>query len=158
MKNYLNAEERNSNVFLLLLYEITESYLERKDNFSDEEIKWLKSINMSLYEYVQALRKRVGQKEIDRIVREASTSKPVIKPRSDKGESQYLVDKDTLEEICRFAVETHCFGCNREDYQNCPLCRFMDRAGMGSLAEQPGKCTYWYPAEDDKHEEDLLCV
>ena len=147
MKNYLNAEERNTNVLFILICDIVCFYLERKENFSDEEIKWLESARMSLLEYLTALRNRVGDKEATRLVREAETSKPVIKPRGDKSDKMYLVDKDTLEEICRMVVEAYCFGCEKEDYQNCPLCRFMDRVGMGSNDEQPNKCTYWYPKE-----------
>lgn len=147
MKEYLNSEERNTNVLFILVCDIICVYLEREGIYSDEEVKWLKSAQMSLLEYLTALRGRVGDKEATRLVREAETSKPVIKPRRDKSDSMYLVDKDILEEICRYAVEANCFGCECEDYQNCLLCRFMDRAGMGSVNEQKGKCTYWYSKE-----------
>lgn len=147
MKTYLNSEERNTNVLFYLVCDIIIYYLERKENFSQDEVKWLESTRVSLLEYLNALNQRIGEKEAYRLMREANNSKPVIKPRGDKCEGQYLIDKNTLEEICRLAVESHCFGCVREDYQNCPLCRFMDRAGMGSSDEQPNKCTYWYPKE-----------
>ena len=147
MKTYLNSEERNTNVLFCLVCDIVCYYLERKENFSDEEIKWLESTRTSLLEYLRALGKRIGEKEATRILREAETSKPVLKPRGDKCDGQFIVDKNTLEEICRMAVETHCFGCAKEDYQNCELCRFMDRVGMGSNEEKEGKCTYWYPKE-----------
>lgn len=147
MKNYLSGDERNVNVLLGLVYLTIEVYLQHKENFSDDEVKWLESTHTSLEEYMVALKNRVGDKEITRILRMVDTSKPVIKPRGDKSDNMYLVDKDTLEEIYRYAVEAYCFGCERQDFENCPLCRFMDRAGIGNSKEEPNKCTYWYAKE-----------
>ena len=45
MKTYLNSEERRQNTFFAIVYGMIDGYLERKDNFSTEEIKWLKSIS-----------------------------------------------------------------------------------------------------------------
>ena len=148
LKNYLNSEERIQNVFIAIVYGIIDVYLENSDNYSDKEIKCLENAHRSLYEYIQALGDRVGNRELERIYRQSKENKPVLRPRSDSCNGQFIVDKDAIEEICRMVVEAYCFGCTREDYQNCALCRFMDKVGMGSNEEQEGKCTYWYPADE----------
>lgn len=148
MKNYLNSDERMQNVFIAVVYGIISVYLENRSNYTTEEIKWLESAYMSLHEYIQALGNRVGDKELYRIHTMSQEYKPILRPRSDKCDGQFIVDKNSIEEICRLAVETHCFGCQREDYQNCELCRFMDKIGMGVNEEQAGKCSYYYEKED----------
>lgn len=143
LKTYLNSEERRQNTFFAIVYGMIDGYLERKDNFSAEEVKWLESTHTSLFEYIGALGKRVGQDELMRIYREARDNKAELKPRNYDG--QYIVDKNALEEICRMAVETHCFGCKKERWQDCDLYKFMDKCGMGNSDEKDGKCTFWYP-------------
>jgi hypothetical protein len=147
MKNYLNSDERMQNVFIAVVYGIITVYLENKSNYTAEEIKWLESASMSLYEYIQALGDRVGDKELFRIHKMSKEYKTILRPRSDKCDGQFIVDKNAIEEVCRMAVEAYCFGCERVDYQNCPLCQFMDKIGMGVNEEQEGKCTYWYQKE-----------
>lgn len=149
MKTYLNSAERRQNTFFAIVYGMIDGYLEREDNFSKEEVKWLKSAHLSLLEYIQALGKRVGQDELMRIYREARDNRAELKPASYDG--QFIVDKNALEEICRMAVETHCFGCEKERWQECELYKFMEKCGMGCTNEQEGKCTYWYePLEEGK--------
>lgn len=143
MKTYLNSEERRQNTFFAIVYGMIDGYLEHKENFSKEEVKWLESTHTSFFEYIGALGKRVGQEELMRIYREARDNRAELKPRTYEG--QLIVDKDALEEICRMAVETHCFGCAQERWQDCELYKFMDKCGMGNSNEQDGKCTFWYP-------------
>ena len=143
LKTYLNSNERRQNTFFAIVYGMIDAYLEYKDNFSEDEIKWLESTHTSLNEYIQALGKRVGQDELMRIYREARDNRVELKPVHYDG--QYIVDKNALEEICRMAVETHCFGCKKEKWQQCELYKFMDKCGMGSSEEPEGKCVFWYP-------------
>lgn len=142
MKTYLSSAERRSNTFFAIVYGMIEVYLEHQDNFSEEEIKWLKSAHTSLYEYIGALGKRVGQDELMRIYREARDNHAELKPVHYDG--QYIVDKNALEEICRMAVEANCFGCTKEQWQKCELYQFMDKCGMGNNEEKEGKCVFWY--------------
>lgn len=58
-----------------------------------------------------------------------------------------VVDKDCLEEVCRMAVETHCFGCKNGDYHNCHLRRCMDDMGVGSINDSKGDCEFLFKEE-----------
>lgn len=147
MKTYLSSTERRSNTFFCIVYGMIDGYLEHEDNFSKEEVKWLKSAHLSLFEYIRGLGKRVGQDELMRIYREARDNQAELKPVNYDG--QFIVDKNALEEICRMVVEAYCFGCARTDWRNCELYKFMDKCGMGNVSEEEGKCTYWYPAEEE---------
>ena len=148
MKTYLNSEERRQNTFFAIVYGMIDGYLEHKENFTEKEVKWLTSTHTSLFEYIQALGERVGQDELMRIYREARDNKAELKPKFYEG--QYIVDKNALEEICRMAVETHCFGCKIEKWEQCELYQFMDKCGMGNTGEEAGKCTFWYPEIEEE--------
>ena len=143
MKTYLSHEERQLVTYFAICYGAIDTYIEeRRKNLSKEEITTLKYSRTYLKKYIQAMVKRVGAAEGDRIYRLARDSQVEIRPRNYEG--QLIVDKDVMEEVARMALEHHCFGCTRTDWNNCGLCKFMDTLGIGSTNDTEGKCEFWY--------------
>lgn len=142
MKNYLNQEERRVATYICIVYGLIETLFENKKNISKEELTALKYADTYLDKYIQALIRRVGPVEGDRIYREAMNNKVELVPKNYDG--QLVVDKNALEEVARMAVETHCFGCKRDDWRNCELYRCMDKLKMGRVCDEPGKCEFYY--------------
>ena len=150
MKDYLNGEERQQAMFFLIAHGITTGVMvENGKNMSKEEIKCLKFVATYLDKFLEAVRERVGDKELIRVARESKDYTAVLKPRNFDG--LYTIDKNALEEIARMAVEANCFGCNKEDWHNCELYKYMHKAGMGKADEIPGKCDFYYE-KGDKNE------
>lgn len=145
MKTYLNREERRIATYICIVYGLIDTLLKNKDNISKEEVTALKYTNTYLEKYINGLIKRVGAEEGRRIYKEANDNVVELKPRSYDG--QYIVDKDSLEEIARMAVETHCFGCKKEDWRNCMLYKWMNKVGMGRVTDDEEKCEFFYEEE-----------
>lgn len=144
MKTYLNHAERQLASFFAICYGMIDSALEEwGDNISKEETTALKYSHTHLKKFIQALIKRVGANEGDRIYKVARDNKVELKPKN-YDDGQLIVDKDSMEEVARMAVETHCFGCNRVDWRNCELCKFMDKLGIESLNDTKGQCEFRY--------------
>ena len=144
MKTYLNHAERQIASYFAITYGLIDATLEEQSkNISKEEKTALKYAHTYLEKYIQALIKRVGINEGDRIYKTARDNKVELKPKS-YDDGQLSGDKDCMEEIARMAVETHCFGCNRVDWRNCELCKFMDRLGIESLNDTKGQCEFRY--------------
>ena len=143
MKTYLNHEERQISTLFAIVYGLIDKTIrERGDNMSDKEKTALKYAHTYMKKYIIALVERVGDIEGDRIYRLANSSEVEIKPRNYDG--QLIVDKDVMEEVARMALEQHCFGCNRVDWHNCGLCKFMEGLGITSTNDTKGKCEFWY--------------
>lgn len=144
MKTYLNHAERQLASFFAICYGLIDSALEEwGDNISKEERTSLRYSRTHLKNYIQALIKRVGINEGDRIYKIARDNKVELKPKS-YDDGQLVVDKDAMEQIAGMAVEANCFGCNRVDWRNCELCKFMDRLGIESLNDTKGQCEFRY--------------
>ncbi len=143
MKTYLSHDERQVCTYFSICYGMIDAQIERfGNNMSPEERTALKYAHTYLKKYIQALVKRVGQHEGERIYRLARDNQVEMKPKSYEG--QLIVDKDVMEEVARMALEANCFGCERKDWQNCGLCKFMDTLGVGSTNDTEGKCEFWY--------------
>ena len=142
MKTYLNREERRIATYICIVYGLIDTIFKFKDNISKQEVKALKYVNTYLEKYIDALIKRVGGEEGERIYKEARDNVVELKPRNYDG--QLLVDKDSMEEVARYAVEGKCFGCERNDWRNCELCKFMHKLGMGRIEDDETKCEFWY--------------
>ena len=143
MKTYLSHDERQVVTYFAICYGAIDTYLEeRSKNISKEEVTALKYSRTYLRKYIQALVKRVGEVEGDRIYRMSRDSQIELRPKHYEG--QLIVDKDVMEEVARMALEANCFGCERKDWQNCGLCKFMDTLGVGSTNDTEGKCEFWY--------------
>lgn len=147
MKGYLNSEERQQAMYMFISHGIFSGILaESGKNMSKEERTNIKYIVTYIGKYFDALRERVGQKEIMRICKEGEGNTVVIKPKRYDG--MYTIDKNALEEIARMAVEANCFGCNREDFHECELHNYMKKAGMGSVGDSNGgRCDFYYEKE-----------
>ena len=143
MKTYLSHDERQIATYFAIVYGLIETQLEEHGkNISKEEKTSLKYAHTYLQKYIQALVKRVGIKEGDRIYRLARDSKVEINPKNYDG--QFIVDKESLEYTCAIAVEAKCFGCEREDWYNCGLYNCQKKMGVGSVNDTKGKCEFWY--------------
>jgi len=143
MKNYLSRDERQIATYVCIMYGLIDTIFKYKDNISKEEVTNLKYANTYLAKYIDALIKRVGAAEGDRIYRQARDNVVDLKPRNYDG--QYIVDKDSLEEVCRMAVEKHCFGCKRQGWHNCGLYKCMDKMGVGRVNDDNnGRCEFYY--------------
>lgn len=159
MKNYLNQDERKKNMLICVMFAIVEEFIER-NNGTKEEITNLKYAHTYLQKYIKELIKRVGAKEGNRIWRESKESYVKVVPKVHHDEGQQVVDKDCMEGIAEKCLEAYCFGCNRNDWQNCELCRYMKRLGIETIYGVDGKCMYWYPKggfKEELTEEDLEC-
>ena len=156
MKNYLNGEERRIAVGIMCVYGVISVILERTNALSKDEIKFLKYINTYIDKYIQALEDRVGKQEIQRIYNEAINSRIEVKPKSYEG--QFIVDKDSLEEVARMAVEANCFGCKRKDWHNCGLYKCMHKVGIGNVDEDYDGCEYYYPVADETKKEEAMAI
>lgn len=148
MKTYLNGDERRVATCILSVYGVMDKVIERANIISKEEVKCLKYASTYIVKYMEALRERVGQEEVVRIYDEALKSKLDLK--YDGCEGFLSVDKDSLEEVCRIAVEEKCFGCTRKDWRDCGLYKCMHRAGMGKVDDDYNGCEFHY----DKKEEE----
>ena len=147
MKTYLNGEERQQALYLYISHSLIRGILEvNKKNMSKKEMTALKYITTYIKKYFDALVERVGEKELQRIDRDSEEYTIVTKPK--KYDGYYTIDKNGLEEIARYAVEEKCFGCQKEDWHECELYRYMKRAGMGKVNEVPGKCEFYYEKEN----------
>lgn len=144
MKNYLNQEERKKNTLICVMFAIVEEFIERA-NGSKEEITNLKYAHTYLEKYIKALIKRVGYEEGGRIWREARDSYVQIKPKVHEEEGYQLVDKECMEGIAEKCLTAYCFGCKREDWRNCELCKYMKRLGIETIYGFEDRCMYWYP-------------
>jgi len=143
MKTYLSHDERQICTYFAICYGMVDTYVnEWGKNLSQEEITALKYSRTYLSKYIRALVDRVGDIEGDRIYRLAGSSQVEIKPKNYDG--KLIVDKNDMEEVARMALEANCFGCNRTDWHNCGLCRFMERLGISSTNDTKGKCEFWY--------------
>ena len=145
MKTYLNREERRIATYICIVYGLIDTIFEFKENISKEEITALKYSNTYLQKYIEALIKRVGAEEGMRIYKEARDNVVELKPKNYDG--QLIVDKDSMEEVCRMAVEAHCFGCDRVDWRNCELYKCMNKIGVGRVSDEEGKCEFYYEEE-----------
>lgn len=143
MKNYLNQEERKKNTLICVMFAIVEEFIERA-NGSKKETTYLKYSHTYLQKYIEELIKRVGYEEGGRIWREARDSHVQIKPKVYE-EGQQLVDKECMEGIAEKCLEAYCFGCKREDWRNCELCKYMKRLGIETIYGFEDRCMYWYP-------------
>lgn len=93
MKTYLNHAERQMASFFAICYGLIDSALEEwSNNISKEEITALKYSHTRLKKYIQALVKRVGANEGDRIYKVARDFKVELKPKS-YDEGQLLLRK-----------------------------------------------------------------
>lgn len=144
MKNYLNQEERKKNTLICVMFAIVEELMQRA-NGSKEEITNLKYAHTYLQKYITSLIKRVGYEEGNRIWREARDSYVQIKPKVHEEEGYQLVDKECMEGIAEKCLEAYCFGCKREDWRNCELCKYMKRLGIETIYGFEDRCMYWYP-------------
>lgn len=155
MKTYLNREERRIATYFCIVYGLIDGVMKYKDNISKEEVTALKYVNTYLEKYIDALIKRVGAEEGMRIHREAMENKVELTPKSYDG--QLIVDKGCMEEVARYAVEGKCFGCERVDWQNCELCKFMHKIGIGRIEDDETKCEFWYdPLQQYARIDDVL--
>lgn len=157
MKNYLNQEERKKNTLICVMFAIVEELMQRA-NGSKEEITNLKYAHTYLEKYIKALIKRVGYEEGNRIWREARDSYVQIKPKVHEDDGQQVVDRECMEGVAAMCLEKYCFGCERNDWQNCELCRYMKRLGIETIYGIDNKCMYWYPKggfKEELTEEDL---
>lgn len=50
-----------------------------------------------------------------------------------------------MEGIAEKCLTAYCFGCKREDWQNCELCKYMKRLGIETIYGFKDRCMYWYP-------------
>ena len=144
MKDYLNQEERKKNTLICVMFAIVEELMQRA-NGSKEEITNLKYAHTYLQKYITSLIKRVGYEEGDRIWREARDSYVQIKPKVHEEEGYQLVDKECMEGIAEKCLTAYCFGCKREDWRNCELCKYMKRLGIETIYGFEDRCMYWYP-------------
>lgn len=148
MKDYLNGEERQQAMYFLITSAITAGVImQNGKNMSKEEVRCLKFVKTYCEKFFEALGKRVGGKELMRIARESEGFTAVIKPR--KLDGYYTVDKEALESIASMAVDAHCFGCEREDWDKCELYKYMKKLGVDRINEIPGKCTFFYEKEEE---------
>jgi hypothetical protein len=144
MKNYLNQEERKKNTLICVMFAIVEELMQRA-NGSKEEITNLKYAHTYLQKYITSLIKRVGYEEGNRIWREARDSYVQIKPKVHEEEGYQLVDKECMEGIAEKCLTAYCFGCKREDWRNCELCKYMKKLGIETIYGFEDRCMYWYP-------------
>ena len=144
MKDYLNQEERKKNTLICVMFAIVEELMQRA-NGSKEEITNLKYAHTYLQKYITSLIKRVGYEEGNRIWREARDSYVQIKPKVHEEEGYQLVDKECMEGIAEKCLTAYCFGCKREDWRNCELCKYMKRLGIETIYGFEDRCMYWYP-------------
>ena len=145
MKTYLNREERRLATYICIVYGLIDTIFEFKDNISKQEITALKYANTYLTKYIEALINRVGREEGERIYKEARDHVVELKPKNYNG--QLIVDKDSMEEVCRMAVEANCFGCDRVDWRNCGLYKCMNNMEVGIVNDTKGKCEFYYEEE-----------
>ena len=144
MKNYLNQDERKKNTLICVMFAIVEEFIDRA-NGSKKEITYLKYSHTYLRKYIEALIKRVGYEEGNRIWREARDSYVQIKPKVHEEEGYQLVEKESMEAIAEMCLKAYCFGCKRNDWQNCEMCRYMKRLGIETIYGFEDRCMYWYP-------------
>lgn len=148
MKTYLNQEERQIAAYFCICYGLIEAQLEaRKNTISSEEITHLTKAHEDLSHYIESLIDRVGLPEGNRLMKMAEEYTVELKPRNYTG--QFVVDKESLEEVARMAVETHCFNCTNTKWHDCGLYKCMDKCGMCSIKENNGKCEFYYGKEDN---------
>ena len=157
MKDYLNQEERKKNTLICVMFAIVEELMQRA-NGSKEEITNLNYAHTYLQKYITSLIKRVGYEEGNRIWREARDSYVQIKPKVHEEEGYQLVDKECMEGIAEKCLTAYGFGCKREDWRNCELCKYMKRLGIETIYGFEDRCMYWYPEggfKPELTEEDL---
>lgn len=143
MKTYLSHDERITATYFAICFGMIKNYSEQfGKNMDKKEKTYLKYARTYLSKYIKELVKRVGQDEGDRVYRLARDSTVEMKPINYEG--QLIVDKNVMEEVARMALEANCFGCERKDWRNCALCKFMDTLGVGSTNDTEGKCEFWY--------------
>ena len=106
------------------------------------KINELEQMHKHLELYLKALIDRVGVQEGDRIYRLARSSIIELKQRTNDG--QYIVGKDDLEEVCRYALEANCFGCKKTNWHNCALYKIMKNMGIGSVNDTKGLCEFYF--------------
>lgn len=148
MKTYLNREERRIATYICIVYGLIDTIFDSKENISKEEITALKYTNTYLQKYIEALIRRVGQDEGMRIYKEARDNVVELKPKNYDG--QLIVDKDSMEEVCRMAVEANCFGCKKVGWHNCGLYKCMHKVGMGKVDEDYDGCEFYYPPLEEE--------
>jgi hypothetical protein len=143
MKTYLSHDERQIVTYFAICYGMIDTFLEeRSKNLSKEEITDLKYSRTYLSKYIQDMIKRVGEVEGDRIYRMARDNMAELRPKNYDG--QLIVDKEVMIGTAEMALRANCFECNRVDYNNCSLCKFMDVLGVGSINDTKGLCEYRY--------------
>ena len=74
----------------------------------------------------------------------ARDSNVLIKPKSYE-DGQQLVDKESMDGIAEKWLEAYCFGCKRNDWQNCELCKYMKKLSIETIYGFKDRCMYWYP-------------
>ena len=143
MKNYLNQDERKTVTLICVMFAKVQEMLEA-NNGSKEEMKVLKYSHTYLRKYIEEVIKRVGYEEGNRVWREARDSNVLLKPKSYE-DGQQLVDKESMDGIAEKCLQAYCFGCTRNDWQNCELCKYMKKLSIETIYGFKDRCMYWYP-------------
>ena len=143
MKTYLNQDERKTVTLICVMFAKVQEMLEA-NNGSKEEMKVLKYSHTYLQKYIEEVIKRVGYEEGNRIWREARDSNVLLKPKSYE-EGQQLVDRESMDGIAEKCLKAYCFGCTRNDWQNCELCKYMKKLSIETIYGFKDRCMYWYP-------------
>lgn len=143
MKDYLNQDEHRLEVYYMCCYGyLTVQLQSYGKNMSKEEKTYAKYIATYINKKFEALEKRVGKDETDRIIKDALNCSIRLLPK-DHEPQQFMVKKEPLEGALLYAVEAKCKNCNRTDYKQCNLYKCMDECGMGSASERKSKvCEY----------------
>jgi len=142
MKDYLNRDERRIATYFCIVYGLIDTVMNYKDNYSKKEITALKYVNTYLEKYIDALIARVGAEEGKRIMREATENVVEFKPKNYDG--QFILDKESLEQVCSVAVDASCFGCKKSNYNNCELYKCMCKLGMSTAKTKGDECEFCY--------------
>jgi hypothetical protein len=139
------------------MFAIVQEMLER-NNGDKEEMKNLKYAHTYLQKYINELIKRVGYDEGQRIKREAEYNNVKLVPRVHEEAEQMVVDKESMEGIAEICLKKCCFGCERHDWNNCPLYKYMRKLEIETIYGFEDRCMYWYPKggfKSELTEEDL---
>lgn len=148
MKNYLSRDERRIATYFCICYGLIDSQMEYKQNYSKDEITALRYVNTYLQKYIDALIKRVGKEEGERILRDATQNTVDLHPKNYDG--QYIVDREALEGALTYAVEYKCKNCNKTDYYHCDLYKCMDKCGMSTVGNKAKYCDFAWQDKEAK--------
>lgn len=147
MKNYLNNDEKNKHLILIMAMTTAQDLLNCSGP-TEEEKELLQTAANAISEFNKSVFDRIGDSYKRSIINRSRDNEIDIKTKKiytpNRTEEDYTeyIDHEELVDIINSCSEFECVGCKREDCKNCALYRININIGTKGQAEDNNLCPF----------------